>query len=144
MQTSCTLYADINILYADMMQTSIQVCIWRTFWLPYAKYAQGNYADLIHTLCRLEKTLCRLNADYNTTYTSVHLTQCFVIIRRVEFADPTLEDCWYGRVALLCRIRVKLDKKDGDGSHWKVGPDGLRLHHDRVSLRLCTGQVRMH
>jgi hypothetical protein len=20
---------------------------------------------------------------------------------RVEFADPTLEDCWYGRVALL-------------------------------------------
>ena len=34
---------------------------------------------------------------------------------RVDFADPTLEDCWYGGVALQCRIRVKLDKKDCDG-----------------------------
>jgi hypothetical protein len=34
---------------------------------------------------------------------------------RIEFADPTLEDSWYGRVVLLCRIRVKLDKKDGNG-----------------------------
>ncbi len=32
-----------------------------------------------------------------------------------DFADPTLEDCWYGRVVLLCSIRVKLDKKDCDG-----------------------------
>ncbi len=36
---------------------------------------------------------------------------------RAEFADPTLpvNDCWYGLVVLLCRIRVKLDKKDGNG-----------------------------
>jgi hypothetical protein len=34
---------------------------------------------------------------------------------RAEFADPTLDDCCYGRVVLLCRIRVKLHKKDGDG-----------------------------
>ncbi len=31
---------------------------------------------------------------------------------RADFADPTLEDCWYGRALLLCRIRVKLDKKE--------------------------------
>ena len=60
-----------------------KVCIWHTFLFSYAKYALGKYADLIHTLCRLVKTLCRLGADYNTTYTSVHLTQCFVIIRKV-------------------------------------------------------------
>ena len=41
----------------------------------------------------------------------------------VEFADPTLEDCWYGRVALLCRIRVKLDKKDGDGRSVRMDCD---------------------
>jgi hypothetical protein len=34
---------------------------------------------------------------------------------RVEFADPAIEDCWYGRVVLLFRIRVRLDKKDGNG-----------------------------
>ncbi len=33
---------------------------------------------------------------------------------RAEF-DTTLEDCWYERVVLLFCIRVKLDKKDGDG-----------------------------
>ena len=33
---------------------------------------------------------------------------------RAEF-DTTLEDCWYGRVVLLSRVRVKLDKKDRDG-----------------------------
>ena len=32
---------------------------------------------------------------------------------RAEF-DTTLEDCWHRRVVLLFRIRVKLDKKDGD------------------------------
>ena len=42
---------------------------------------------------------------------------------RVEFADPTIEDCWYGRVALLCRIRVKLDKKDGDGRSVRMDCD---------------------
>ena len=42
---------------------------------------------------------------------------------RVDFADPTLEDCWYGRVALLCRIRVKLDKKDGDGRSVRMDCD---------------------
>jgi hypothetical protein len=30
---------------------------------------------------------------------------------RAEF-DTTLENCWYGRVVLLFRIRVKTDKKD--------------------------------
>ncbi len=33
---------------------------------------------------------------------------------RAEF-DTTLEDCWYGRVVFLFRIRVKLDKKDCNG-----------------------------
>jgi hypothetical protein len=42
------------------MQTSIKVCIWRTFWFSYAKYAQDKYADLIHTLCRLVKTFADL------------------------------------------------------------------------------------
>jgi hypothetical protein len=32
-----------------------------------------------------------------------------------DFADPTLIDCWYGRVVLLCRIQVKLDITDDDG-----------------------------
>jgi hypothetical protein len=32
---------------------------------------------------------------------------------RVEF-DTTLEDCWYGLVVLLFRVRVKLDKKGSD------------------------------
>ena len=29
--------------------------------------------------------------------------------------EPTLENCWYGRVVLLCRIRVKTDMKDDNG-----------------------------
>ena len=40
---------------------------------------------------------------------------------RVEFADPTIEDCWYGRVAR--RIQVKLDKKDGDGRSVRMDCD---------------------
>jgi hypothetical protein len=36
---------------------------------------------------------------------------------------PTLEDCWYGRVALLFSIRVKLDKKDGDGRSVRMDCD---------------------
>jgi hypothetical protein len=41
---------------------------------------------------------------------------------RAEF-DTTLEDCWYGRVVLLFRIRVKLDKKDGDGRSVRMDCD---------------------
>jgi len=33
---------------------------------------------------------------------------------RAEF-DVTLDNCWYGRVVLLFRIRVKTDKKDRNG-----------------------------
>ena len=33
---------------------------------------------------------------------------------RAEF-DVTLDNCWYGRVVLLFRIRVKTDEKDGKG-----------------------------
>ena len=33
---------------------------------------------------------------------------------RAEF-DLTLENCWYGRVLLLFRIRVKTDEKDRNG-----------------------------
>jgi hypothetical protein len=33
---------------------------------------------------------------------------------RAEF-DVTLENCWYGRVLLLLRIRVKTDEKDQNG-----------------------------
>ncbi len=83
MNIQCILNADSCRHHADIVQTSIQVCIWRTFLFSYAKYAQGKSADMIHTLCRLVKTLCRLDADYITTCTSGHLTQCFVIIRQV-------------------------------------------------------------
>ena len=41
---------------------------------------------------------------------------------RAEF-DTTLEDCWYGRVVLLSRVRVKLDKKDGDGRSVRMDCD---------------------
>ncbi len=41
---------------------------------------------------------------------------------RAEF-DTTLEDCWYGRVVLLFRVRVKLDKKDGDGRSVRMDCD---------------------
>jgi hypothetical protein len=41
---------------------------------------------------------------------------------RAEF-DTTLEDCWYGRVVLLFRIRVKLDKEDGDGRSVRMDCD---------------------
>jgi hypothetical protein len=41
---------------------------------------------------------------------------------RAEF-DTTLEDCWYGRVVLLSRVRVKLDKKDGDGRSVRMDID---------------------
>jgi hypothetical protein len=33
---------------------------------------------------------------------------------RAEF-DVTLDNCWYGRVVLLFRIRVKTDEKDAKG-----------------------------
>ena len=41
---------------------------------------------------------------------------------RAEF-DTTLEDCWYGRVVLLFQVRVKLDKKDGDGRSVRMDID---------------------
>ena len=37
--------------------------------------------------------------------------------------DTTLEDCWYGRVVLLSRVRVKLDKKDRDGRSVRMDID---------------------
>ncbi len=67
-------YADLCRHYADIMQTSIKVCIWRTFLFSHVKYAEGKYADLLHTPCKLVNIFCRLGADYKTTYTSVHLT----------------------------------------------------------------------
>jgi hypothetical protein len=94
MHTWCIPNADLRRHHADIMQTSIQVCIWHTFLFSYAKHAQGKYADLIHTLCRLVKTLCRLCADYYTTYTSVHLTQCFVIIRQVLHGNFLTKLCF--------------------------------------------------
>ena len=42
---------------------------------------------------------------------------------RVKFAKPSLEDCWYGRVALLFRVRVKLDKKYSDGRSVRMDCD---------------------
>jgi hypothetical protein len=30
-----------------------------------------------------------------------------------------------------------------EGRRWRVSSDGLRLHHYLLSLRLCSGQVRM-
>jgi hypothetical protein len=94
MHTLCILNAYLCRHHAEIMQTSIQVCIWHTFWFSYAKYAQGKYADLINTLCRLVKTFCRLGADYNTTYTSVHQTQCFVITRQVLHGN-LLTKLWF-------------------------------------------------
>ncbi len=41
---------------------------------------------------------------------------------RAKF-DTTLEDCWYGRVMLLFRVWVKLDKKDGDGRLFRMDCD---------------------
>ena len=29
--------------------------------------------------------------------------------------EPTLDTCWFGRVVLLCRFRVKTDMKDDKG-----------------------------
>ena len=29
--------------------------------------------------------------------------------------EPTLDNCWFGRVVLLCRFRVKTDMKDDEG-----------------------------
>ena len=29
--------------------------------------------------------------------------------------EPTLDNCWFGRVVLLCRFRVKTDMKDDKG-----------------------------
>ena len=37
--------------------------------------------------------------------------------------DTTLKICWYGRVVLLFRVRVKLDKKDGAGDGRSVWMD---------------------
>jgi hypothetical protein len=48
---------------------------------------------------------------------------------RAEFADPALTDCWYGRVVLLCRIRVKLDKKDGDGRSVRMDCDCAMIEY---------------
>ena len=45
---------------------------------------------------------------------------------RAEF-DTTLEDCWYGRVVLLSRVRVKLDKKDGDGRSIRMDIDTVMI-----------------
>ncbi len=58
---------------------------------------------------------------------------------RAEFANPALDDCWYGLVVLLCRIRVKLDKKDGDGRSVRMDCDCAMLEcpYDFASGR-CT------
>jgi hypothetical protein len=38
----------------------------------------------------------------------------FFVGTRAEF-EPSLENCWYGRIVLLFRIRVKTDMKDDKG-----------------------------
>jgi hypothetical protein len=40
-----------------------------------------------------------------------YVTEHRVLKYRTEF-DATLESCWYGRVLLLFRVRVKTDEKD--------------------------------
>ena len=37
--------------------------------------------------------------------------------------DTTLGDCWYGRVVLLFRVQVKLDKKNCDGRSARMDCD---------------------
>jgi hypothetical protein len=61
------------------------------------------------------------------------------IRHQIAYSILELEDCWCWRVLLLCRIRVKLDKKDDVGT-WKFSPDGMRLRHDRVSLLFAPGR----
>ena len=33
----------------------------------------------------------------------------------LAYFEPTLDTCWFGRVVLLCRFRVKTDMKDDKG-----------------------------
>ena len=47
MQSRCILHTDFHRLYADMMQTFIQECIWRNVLLSYAKYAQGDFLTVL-------------------------------------------------------------------------------------------------
>jgi hypothetical protein len=60
---------------------------------------------------------------------------------RIEFADPSLEDCWYGRVELLYRIRVKLDKKDGDGRSVRMDCDCAMISVSTTLLSLLRAGV---
>ncbi len=79
MHAWCILFTDLCRHHADIMQTSIQVCIWRNVLFTYAKYAQGNYADLRHTLCRLEiRKLRRLYADLVQTIIQPWHIQVFI------------------------------------------------------------------
>ena len=47
----------------------------------------------------------------------------------------TLEDCWCGREVLLSRVRVKLDKKDGDGR-------SVRMDCDTAMIECLYGLLR--
>ncbi len=42
---------------------------------------------------------------------------------REPASNTTLEDCWYGRVVLMFRVRVKLDKKSCDGRSVRMDCD---------------------
>jgi len=93
-------------LCAEVMQTSIKVCVSRTFFYHMPSMHKMNHADFMHTFADIMQTLCRHYADY---YTIVHLTHFYVIITgkfpncELIFAGPT----WLQRdgsvlIASLC------------------------------------------
>ena len=114
---------DLLLVCKQSMQI---VCIWSVCCVQLVCTSLANSPFTLLSECL--QTVCSMCACIN--HGQVRMDYVFFIPpppffegTRVEFADPTIQDCWYGRVALLCRIRVKLDKKDGDGRSVRMDCD---------------------
>jgi len=114
---------DLLLVCKQSMQI---VCIWSVCCVQLVCTSLANSPFTLLSECL--QTVCSMCACIN--HGQVRMDYVFFIPpppffegTRVEFADPTIEDCWYGRVVLLCRIRVKLDKKDGDGRSVRMDCD---------------------
>ena len=90
MQTWCRLCAEMCRLQAELMQTSIKVCVSRTFFYHTPIMHKLNHADFMYTFTDIMQTLCSYDADY---YMLVHLAHFYVIITG-NFLAPSLTPPW--------------------------------------------------
>ena len=100
------------------MADTLQCNLWRRAQTPHRmthRLHGGNKHGKFNGYTALGKTIgTRKMTARDSEYVEEHSVLKYVRKKRAEY-EPTLENCWYGRVVLLCRILVKTDMKNNKG-----------------------------